>query len=109
MKDPRPAMISARPFESRSIVLKSWITRIGSSELSTVTELVRRTFSVRAAAAPSTTDGAETAKSGRWCSPTPTTSSPTRSAISISSSRLASRCSGLMICPELSAVSSAKV
>ena len=32
---------------------------------------------VRAAAAASTTAGAETVNSGRWCSPTPKTSSPT--------------------------------
>ena len=49
----------------------------------------------RAAAAASTTAGAETAKSGRWCSPTPKTSSPTWSASSISSMRLRSRCAGL--------------
>ena len=35
MKEPRPAMISARPPESRSSVAKSWKTRTGSSELST--------------------------------------------------------------------------
>ena len=37
------------------------------------------------AAAASTTAGAETAKSRRWCSPTPKTSSPTWSASSTSS------------------------
>ena len=42
MNEPRPAMISARPPESRSSVAKSWKTRTGSSELSTVTALVRR-------------------------------------------------------------------
>ena len=36
MNEPRPAMISARPPESRSTVAKSWKTRTGSSELSTV-------------------------------------------------------------------------
>ena len=35
MNEPRPAMISARPPESRSSVAKSWNTRTGSSELST--------------------------------------------------------------------------
>ena len=84
-------MISARPPESRSSVAKSWKTRTGSSELITVTALVRRIRSVRSAAAASTTAGAETAKSGRWCSPTPNTSSPTWSASSISSIRSRSR------------------
>ena len=51
MNEPRPAMISARPPESRSSVANSWNTRTGSSELSTVTALVRRMRSVRAAAA----------------------------------------------------------
>ena len=77
MNEPRPAMISARPPESRSSVAKSWNTRTGSSELSTETALVRRIRFVRAAAAPSTTAGADTAKSGRWCSPSPKTSRPT--------------------------------
>src|SRR4051812_29395801 len=71
MNEPRPAMISARPPLSRSSVAKSWKTRIGSSELITLTALVRRICSVREAAAPSTTAGADTAKSGRWCSPHP--------------------------------------
>src|SRR4051794_13683876 len=44
MKEPRPAMISARPPESRSRVAKSWKTRTGSSELITETALVRRTL-----------------------------------------------------------------
>ena len=35
MNEPRPAMISARPPDSRSSVAKSWKTRTGSSELST--------------------------------------------------------------------------
>ncbi len=94
MKEPRPAMISARPSESRSRVAKSWNTRTGSSELSTLTALVSRIALVRSAAAASTTAGAETAKSGRWCSPTPKTSSPTWSASSISSIRSRSRCAG---------------
>jgi len=77
MKEPRPTMISARPPEIRSRVAKSWKTRTGSSELRTVTALVRRIRRVRAAAAASTTAGEETVYSGRWCSPTPKTSSPT--------------------------------
>ena len=87
-------MISARPPESRSTVANSWNTRTGSSELSTVTALVRRIRFVRIAAAASTTAGADTAKSGRWCSPTPKTSSPTSSASSTSSMRSRRRCSG---------------
>ncbi len=47
MNEPRPAMISARPPESRSRVAKSWNTRTGSSEQSTDTALVSRTRSVR--------------------------------------------------------------
>src|SRR4051794_39017791 len=51
MNEPRPAMISARPPLSRSSVAKSWNTRIGSSELITLTALVRRMRFVRLAAA----------------------------------------------------------
>ena len=65
MNEPRPTMISARPPESRSTVAKSWKTRTGSSELSTVTALDSRIRSVRAAAAPRMTAGDETTKSGR--------------------------------------------
>jgi hypothetical protein len=54
-------MISARPPDSRSSVAKSWKTRTGSSELKTDTALERRMFRVRAAAAPRTTAGDETA------------------------------------------------
>src|SRR4029453_6409587 len=64
MNEPRPAMISARPPESRSTVAKSWKTRTGASELSTVTALVRRIRSVRTAAAPGTTAGGEAGKAG---------------------------------------------
>ena len=60
MNDPRPAMISARPPESRSTVENSWKTRTGSSELRTLTALVRRICFVRCDAAASTTAGAET-------------------------------------------------
>ena len=70
MNDPRPAMISARPPESRSRVAKSWNTRTGSSDESTLTALDSRMREVRAAIAASTTAGAEAEKSGRWCSPT---------------------------------------
>ena len=65
MNEPRPAMISARPFESRSSVANCWNTRTGSSELRTLTALVSRIVSVRSAAAASTTAGDDTAKSGR--------------------------------------------
>jgi len=65
MNDPRPAMISARPSEIRSSVANCSNTRTGSSELSTVTALESRIRAVRAAAAASTTTGADTAKSGR--------------------------------------------
>ena len=51
MKEPRPAMISALPPESRSSVENSWNTRTGSSELSTLTALVSRMRAVRSAAA----------------------------------------------------------
>ena len=61
MKEPRPAMISARPPEIRSTVEYCWKTRTGSSDDSTVTALVSRMFFVRAAAAASTTAGAEAA------------------------------------------------
>ena len=59
MNDPRPAMISARPPESRSTSAKSWKTRTGSSELSTVTALDRRIRSVVTAAAASAIAGEE--------------------------------------------------
>ncbi len=61
MNEPRPAMISARPPERRSSVAKSWKTRTGSSELSTVTALVRRMRSVVPAATASATAGEDTA------------------------------------------------
>ena len=57
-------MISARPPESRSSVANCWWTRTGSSELITLTALVRRIRCVRSAAAASTTAGADTTKSG---------------------------------------------
>ncbi len=103
-------MISARPPDSRSSVAKSWKTRTGSSELMTLTALVSRMRFVRAAAAARTTAGAETANSGRWCSPTPKTSRPSSSASAISSSRSASRSAGVTVRPVRgSGVVSAKV
>ena len=65
MKEPRPAMISARPPERRSRVAKSWKTRTGSAELRTVTALVSRIRCVRIAAAANATAGDEIKKSGR--------------------------------------------
>ena len=62
-------MISARPPESRSSVANCWKTRTGSSELSTLTALVSRMRSCARRTAASAIAGAETAKSGRWCSP----------------------------------------
>ena len=59
MNEPRPAMISARPPDSRSSVANCWKTRTGSSELMTLTALVSRMRDVRAAAAASTTAGAD--------------------------------------------------
>ena len=64
MNEPRPAMISARPPESRSSVANCWNTRTGSSELSTLTALVSRMRFVRSATAARAIAGAETAKSG---------------------------------------------
>ena len=69
-------MTSARPFDAASSVANRWNTRTGSSELSTVTAEPRRMRLVRPAIAASTTSGAETAKSARWCSPTPKKSTP---------------------------------
>ena len=58
---PAPStLVSARPPEMRSTVEKSWKTRTGSSELSTVTALVRRIPRVRAAAAARMTAGVDT-------------------------------------------------
>ncbi|SKZ44333.1 Uncharacterised protein [Mycobacteroides abscessus subsp. abscessus] len=61
MKEPRPKMTSARPDEIASTVEKRSNTRIGSSELRTVTAEPSRIRSVRAAIAPRTTSGAEIA------------------------------------------------
>ncbi len=65
MKEPRPIVISARPFESASRVAKRSWSRTGSSELSTVTAVPSRIRSVRAAIAASTISGLVTAKSSR--------------------------------------------
>ena len=51
MNDPRPAIISALPFETRSSVAKFWKTLTGSAALRTVTELANLIFFVLAAAA----------------------------------------------------------
>ncbi len=85
MKEPRPTISSARPDESRSRVANSWKTRTGSSLLRIVTAGVSRMRSVRPAMVASTVAGEEEAKSGRWCSPMPYTSSPTFSASRASS------------------------
>ena len=110
MNEPRPAMISARPPDSRSSVANCWKTRTGSSELITLTALESRIRSVRSAPAASTTAGAETAKSGRWCSPMAKTSRPTWSASAISSMTLRSCSAGEMVVPvTASGVSAANV
>ena len=73
---------------------KSWNTRTGSAELSTVTALLSRMRSVRPATVASTTAGADAAMSARWCSPTPYTDSPTCSARTASSTTWRSRSPG---------------
>ena len=80
--------------ETASRVANRWKTRIGSSELSTVTDVPSRIREVCPAIAASTTSGALIAKSGRWCSPTPKKSSPTSSARTASATtwRIASGC-----------------
>ncbi|CAH0270048.1 hypothetical protein SRABI128_03369 [Microbacterium sp. Bi128] len=80
MNDPRPRITSARPFETASRVANRSYTRTGSSDESTVTAVPRWMFDVRAAAAASTISGLVTAKSLRWCSPTPKNDRPTWSA-----------------------------
>jgi len=61
MNEPRPRITSARPLEIASIVEKRWNTRMGSSELSTVTADPTWIRSVCAAMAVSTTSGVEIA------------------------------------------------
>ena len=65
MKEPRPSVTSARPFEAAFSVEKRWNTRIGSSELRTVTAEPSQMCFVRPAMAASTMSGADTAKSAR--------------------------------------------
>ena len=77
---PRPAMISARPPESKSSVAYSSNTRTGSAVARIVTALARRIAFVCAAIAASATVVAETVKSSRWCSPSANTESPALSA-----------------------------
>ena len=85
MKDPRPSVTSARPFEAAFKVEKRSNTRIGSSDDRTVTAEPSLIRLVRPAIAASTTSGADTEKSGRWCSPTPKASMPSSSASTPSS------------------------
>ena len=77
MKEPRPNVTSARPFDAAFSVEKRSNTRMGSSDDSTVTAEPSLIRLVRPAVAASTTSGADTEKSGRWCSPTPKASTPT--------------------------------
>jgi hypothetical protein len=102
-------MTSARPWLTASTVEKRWKTRIGSSELSTVTALPRWMRLVRAAIAASTTSGAEIAKSSRWCSPTPKKSSPSSSASTASSTTLRITCAWLTAVPSGVTVTSPNV
>ena len=76
MNEPRPRITSARPREIASTVAKRWKTRTGSSELSTVTPEASRMREVRAAIAASTVSGVEIEYSGRWCSPSAMTTTP---------------------------------
>jgi hypothetical protein len=61
MNDPLPTVISARPLLIASTVENRWKTRIGSSLLSTVTDVPRRMRSVRVARPARSTSGALTA------------------------------------------------
>ena len=65
MKEPRPAVISARPLLSAWMVAKRWYTRTGSSLDRTVTPVPMRMRLVRVAMAASMVSGADTAKSSR--------------------------------------------
>src|SRR6266481_3087271 len=109
MKEPRPATISALPFESRSSVANSWNTRTGSAALRTVTALVRRMRRVRAAAAARITVGAESRNSRRWCSPMPNTSSPTSSPSVIASTNSLRCRAGSTARPAASTVAATKL
>ncbi len=57
VNEPRPRITSARPFEAASTVEKRWKTRMGSSELSTVTAEPSLIRVVRLAIAASTVLG----------------------------------------------------
>ncbi|MNW58104.1 hypothetical protein D3C74_359500 [compost metagenome] len=84
--------------------------RTGSADDRIITALVNRIREVRDAAAAMTTAGEDAAKSGRWCSPTPYTSSPTWSASTISSTTSRSRSAWLIVSPVItSGVVSTKV
>src|SRR6266481_1150248 len=109
MNEPRPATISALPFESKSSVANSWNTRTGSAALSTVTALVRRILRVRAAAAARIIVGAESRNSRRWCSPMPNTSRPTSSASVIASSNSLRCRAGSTARPAASTVAATKL
>jgi hypothetical protein len=63
VNEPRPRMISARPFDAASSVANRWKTRMGSSELSTVTADPSRMREVRPEIADSTISGEEIEKS----------------------------------------------
>ena len=109
VKEPRPRITSARPFDSPSRVANRWYTRTGSSELSTVTAEPSRIRWVRPAMAASTTSGADTAKSARWCSPMPMKSTPTWSASTPSSTTSRSTWAPERGRPSASTVTSPKV
>src|SRR3954471_20582529 len=109
MNEPRPATISALPFESKSSVANSWNTRTGSAALRTVTALVRRIRRVRAAAAARIKVGAESRNSRRWCSPIPKTSRPTSSASVIASSNSLRCRAGSTARPAASTVAATKL
>src|SRR2546430_484324 len=66
MNEPRPAMISARPPEIRSMCANCSKTRTGSSEESTLTALESRICSVTAAIAPAGGEGEERERDAGW-------------------------------------------
>ncbi len=65
MNEPRPAISSARPPDTRSRVTKFWKARTGSAELSTVTALLSLIRLVAPAIAARTISGVDAAMSGR--------------------------------------------
>jgi hypothetical protein len=109
MKEPRPSVTSARPPEAAFSVEKRSNTRIGSSEDRTVTAEPSLMRLVRPAIAASTTSGAETEKSGRWCSPTPKASMPSSSASTPSSTTSRMTCAWVKSLPLDAMVTSPKV